>query len=159
MPTEKKDVSKAGFGEHLRREREMRGISLDEITAATRIGPRFLEALENEQWDHLPGGIFNRGFVRAIAHHLGLNDEQLLSEYTLATGDLPSVSSTVVRASAMPEPGVNWFTWVMVLVILGAVAFGGWYGWRRHMARKNAAHASTLLRPTGGNMRALPQRG
>ena len=71
---------KGGFGEHLRREREMRGISLEEIASATRIGTRFLEALETEQWGQLPGGVFNRGFVRAIAHHLGLNEEALVAE-------------------------------------------------------------------------------
>jgi len=157
MPTEKKEVIKAGFGERLRREREMRGISLDEITNATRIGLRFLEALENERWDQLPGGVFNRGFVRAVAHHLGLNDENLLAEYTLATGDQPSPSSSVVRASAIREPGSHWFTWVIVLVVIGAVAFGAWYGWRRHLTHRNVSHAATSLdQPESGLRLLLP---
>ena len=55
------------FGEHLKREREMRGVTLEEISAATRISTRFLEALENEHWEELPGGVFNRGFIRSVA--------------------------------------------------------------------------------------------
>ena len=55
------------FGERLRREREMRNISLDEIAAVTKIGTRLLRALEDEQFDLLPGGIFNKGYVRAYA--------------------------------------------------------------------------------------------
>ena len=41
----------------------MRGVSLEEIAAATRISTRFLEALESGQWEQLPGGAFNRGFI------------------------------------------------------------------------------------------------
>src|ERR1700686_5485307 len=80
-------MSKAGFGEHLRREREMRGVSLDEICVATRISTRFLEALENEEWEHLPGGVFNRGFVRAAARYLGLDEDGLVAECAMAMNE------------------------------------------------------------------------
>jgi len=46
------------FGERLKRERELREVSLEEVAKSTRIGTRFLEALENEQWERLPGGHF-----------------------------------------------------------------------------------------------------
>ena len=49
------------FGERLQREREMRGITLDEIAEATKIGTRSLRALESEEFDKLPGGVFNKG--------------------------------------------------------------------------------------------------
>jgi cytoskeletal protein RodZ len=138
-------MTKAGFGEHLRREREMRGISLDEICSATRITTRFLEALENEQWDRLPGGVFNRGFVRAVGHHLGLDEEALLAEYMLATGDRATASSSVVRASAMPEPRGAWVTWVIVLIVIGGVVAGGIYGWRKYAAHRSKLHPPTAL--------------
>ena len=77
-------MSKGNFGELLKREREMREISLNELTVAARVPLRLLEALENEDWDKLPGGIFNRGFIRAIARFLGLSEERLLAEYDLA---------------------------------------------------------------------------
>src|SRR3979490_2688837 len=84
-------VATGTFGDHLRREREMRGVSLDEISAATRIATRFLQAIENEQWNQLPGGVFNRGFVRAVAHYLGLDEEDIVAEYAAAVGDRPTV--------------------------------------------------------------------
>ena len=48
----------------------MRGVSLDEVSVATRISPRYLEALESEQWQSLPGTAFNRGFIRTISRYL-----------------------------------------------------------------------------------------
>ena len=140
-------TTKAGFGEHLRREREMRGISLDEICSATRIGTRFLNALENEQWDQLPGGVFNRGFVRAVAHHLGLDEESLLAEYMLATGDRATASAAVVRQSAMPEPRGQWLTWVLILIVIGGIAFGGIYGWRKFAAHRRNTHPAPATAP------------
>jgi cytoskeleton protein RodZ len=133
-------TTKAGFGEHLRREREMRGISLDEICSATRIGTRFLNAMENEQWDQLPGGVFNRGFVRAVAHHLGLDEESVLAEYMLATGDRATASASVVRASAIPERRGEWVIWVLLLVVIAGLAVGGFYGWRKFAAHRRNAH-------------------
>jgi len=75
------------FGERLRREREMRGISLENIAEATKIGTRLLRAVEEEHFDLLPGGIFNKGFVRAYAKYLGLNEDEAVADYLLAAGD------------------------------------------------------------------------
>ncbi len=69
------------FGERLRREREMRGVSLDDIAEATKIGTRLLRALEEEHFELLPGGIFNKGFVRAYAKYLGLNEDEAVADY------------------------------------------------------------------------------
>lgn len=110
------------FGDHLKREREMRGVSLVEISTATRIAPRYLEALENEQWDLLPGGVFNRGFIRSVAHFLGLDEDSLVAEYALATKGRVDVG---VVADAPSETNRNWIpvaaAIVLLLVILGAV--------------------------------------
>lgn len=88
------------FGERLRREREMRGVTIQEISTATRISTRFLEALENEQWDQLPGGVFNRGFIRSIARFLGLDEESLVAEYALGIKASPDARAPVVRHPA-----------------------------------------------------------
>ncbi len=72
------------FGENLRREREMRGVSLEEISSATKISMRFLEAIEREEFSKLPGGIFSRSFVRTYARYLGLDEERVVAEYQLA---------------------------------------------------------------------------
>ena len=56
-----REANVGSFGENLRREREMRGVDLREIADATKINLRFLEAVENEEFGALPGGVFNRG--------------------------------------------------------------------------------------------------
>ena len=71
----------ASFGEELKRERELRDISLKEISEATKISIRFLEALEQNNFDILPGGIFNRGFIRAYARFIGVDGEEMVNSY------------------------------------------------------------------------------
>ena len=75
------------FGERMQREREMRGITLEEIAESTKIGTRSLRALEGEDFDKLPGGIFNKGFVRAYAKYLGIDEEQAVTDFMAAYGD------------------------------------------------------------------------
>lgn len=74
----------SAFGENLRREREMRGVSLDEISFATKISLRFLEAIEREDFSKLPGGIFSRSFIRTYARYLGLDEDRVVAEFQLA---------------------------------------------------------------------------
>ena len=69
------------FGENLRREREMRGVSLEEISIATKISVRLLQAIESEDFAKLPGGIFTRSFIRSYSKYLGLDEESVLGEY------------------------------------------------------------------------------
>jgi cytoskeletal protein RodZ len=132
------------FGERLKREREMREVSLKEVTTATRIGPRFLEALENEEWDKLPGGIFNRGFVRSIARFLGLDEENLLAEYDMARGE-QSLPVPQPYENKIPRPPI-WLPVLAVLAllaVLGGLIAGGIYGWRRYAAHRAAKKSSS----------------
>lgn len=76
----------ASFGENLRRERELRGVSLREISEATKISLRFLEALEQDRVEILPGGLFPRSFVRQYARHLGLDADRLVGEFLFVHG-------------------------------------------------------------------------
>ena len=117
-------MAKSTFGEHLKREREMRGVSLEEISTATRISTRFLDALETEQWDRLPGGVFNRGFVRAVAHFLGLDEEALIAEYAMATNDRPEVAVWADRPPVKPRRRGR--AWVAVVLLFGAAGTIGW---------------------------------
>jgi cytoskeletal protein RodZ len=131
------------FGERLKRERELREVSLKEVTAGTRIGPRFLEALENEEWEKLPGGVFNRGFVRAIARYLGLDEENLLAEYDMARGE-QSLPVPQPYENKIPRPPI-WFPILAVLaflVMLAGLIAGGIYGWRRYAAHRAAKQSS-----------------
>src|SRR5216683_5821014 len=139
-------MNKDTFGESLKREREMRGVTLDEISGATRIATRFLRAIEGEQWDQLPGGVFNRGFVRAVARYLGLDEENTVAEYTLAVGDRPSVP-VWTGSPPLVAPQQPWLAWIIAAVVLLALLYGGWFGTRRLLAwrtAKRAAQTSTL---------------
>src|SRR6266704_2701366 len=71
----------SNFGASFKRARESKGISLDRIAAETRISTRFLLAIENEEFNLLPGGIFNRGFIRAYAEKVGLDPNQAVADY------------------------------------------------------------------------------
>ncbi len=90
----------ASFGEKLRHEREMRGITLREIADATKISTRFLQALEDDRLDLLPGGLFPRAFARQYASFLGLDVAALLEQLTTAQGE---VVVPEPRPSAAPE--------------------------------------------------------
>jgi hypothetical protein len=72
------------FGEKLRKQREQQGIGLDAISDTTKISTRMLRALEDEHFDQLPGGVFNKGFVRAYARQVGLNEEEAIADYLAA---------------------------------------------------------------------------
>ncbi len=74
----------ASFGDELRREREIRGISLKEIADSTKISKRFLEAIERNDHKTLPAPVFTRGFVREYARYLGLNAEEMVNRYNFA---------------------------------------------------------------------------
>jgi cytoskeleton protein RodZ len=93
----------ASFGERIKREREMRGVSLEEIAESTKIGKRNLEALETEDFDKLPGGIFNKGFVRAYAKYLGLDEDQAVTDFLAAE----NAASTGVRLAVDPVPALE----------------------------------------------------
>jgi cytoskeletal protein RodZ len=69
------------FGDKFRKAREKKEFSLDDVSNVTKIGSRMLQAIEEEHFDQLPGGVFNKGFIRAYAKHLGLNDEEAVSDY------------------------------------------------------------------------------
>jgi cytoskeletal protein RodZ len=94
----------ASFGERLKRERENRRISLEDVSLSTKIGTRLLQALEEEKFDQLPGGIFNKGFVRAYARHLGLDENQAVADYLQAVGEVPP-SNPLAQVHQASRPG------------------------------------------------------
>ena len=124
------------FGDQLKREREMRGVSLEEISAATRISTRFLEAIEGEHWDQLPGGVFNRGFIRAIARFLGLDEDSLVAEYAIETRDTaPPRIAPEYSGDSRPIP---WAGIAVAVVLLAALVAGSWFVVVRYGARIGA---------------------
>jgi cytoskeleton protein RodZ len=105
------------FGENLRRERELRGVSLREIADDTKISVRFLQALESDRVDLLPGGIFRRTFVRQYAQHLGLDAERVVAEFVYAHGcEEPALTPRAREKRRLP---IGTFLAVGGLVVLG----------------------------------------
>lgn len=86
------------FGEKLRKQREQRGLEIDAISNTTKISPRMLRALEEEHFDQLPGGVFNKGFVRAYARQVGLNEEEAVADYLEALRE-----SQIQQQSILPD--------------------------------------------------------
>jgi cytoskeleton protein RodZ len=148
------DFQVESFGARLRREREQRNITLDEISVSTKIGTRFLRALEEEQFDQLPGGIFNKSFVRAYARHLGIDEAQAVADFALASGaSLPEskpeeTSELAVLASRAQETGdgagsLPWGSFAMALLV---VAFGVAV-WGFHSRERSPARQGAVIRP------------
>ncbi|HEY6945013.1 MAG TPA: RodZ domain-containing protein [Candidatus Acidoferrum sp.] len=141
-------MARGKFGEHLKRERELREVSLDELSKATRISNRFLQALENEDWAKLPGGVFGHGFVRSIARYLGLAEEALLGEYDLARAE-HSPSPAPKPQEPIPSPA-KWIPAAALLAFL-LLAVGliltARYAWRRLTARHAPARSSLSASP------------
>jgi hypothetical protein len=84
------------FGDKLRKQRELRGISLDAISTTTKISPRMLRAIEDERFDQLPGGVFNKGFVRAYARQVGLDEDDAVTDYLAALRESQIQSQTIL---------------------------------------------------------------
>jgi len=84
------------FGEKLRRQRELRGLSLEAISTTTKIGTRMLRAIEDEHFDQLPGGVFNKGFVRAYARQVGLDEDEAVTDYLTALRESQIQSQTLL---------------------------------------------------------------
>jgi cytoskeletal protein RodZ len=132
------------FGMRLKREREQRGITLDQITQSTKIGTRFLRALEEDHFEQLPGGIFNKGFVRAYARFVGLDEEQAVADYLAATGiseQTPEAPEASSRAETLgPETdraaGLPWGV-LAILLLIAAFSFAVWGFYSRVSRTRN----------------------
>ncbi len=126
-----------GIGATLREARKRRKVGLEEVEAAIKIRVRYLQAMENEEWDALPGGAYTRGFVRTYAIYLGLDGERLADDYrrSFAPSGGERVPKRVEPVPAAPRRGgggisgrllavVVCLALVAVLVVI-AVAGGG----------------------------------
>ena len=145
----------ASFGERLKLEREKRGMTLEEVSGVTKISVRNLRALEQEKFEQMPGGIFNRGFVRAYAKHLGLDEDQVVADYMDAAGESVPEPTAPDAGPGVPvetrperDPQVPW-TALVSLLILGAVLLAAWSYWSSH---KTAASTP----PTGRESSGVP---
>jgi len=85
------------LGEKLRQAREERGITLSEVAEQTRISPIYLESIDNDDYRRLPGGIFNRGFVKSYAKYVGINEQEALLDYSRLQNELEAPQEVETR--------------------------------------------------------------
>jgi cytoskeleton protein RodZ len=128
----------SSFGEGLKREREKKKITLDQVAVSTKIGVRMLRALEEQKFDQLPGGIFNKGFVRAYARYLALDEEKAVADYLVASTPANSAPQEDLELRAMADQkdrerqrqarltrDVPW-GWVAIILLLVALGLSLW---------------------------------
>jgi transcriptional regulator with XRE-family HTH domain len=151
----------ASFGEELRREREIRGISLKEIADATKISKRFLEAIERNDHNTLPAPVFTRGFIREYSRYLGLNCDEIVNRYNYAAaGDdriekSPHLERLAHREppdkKGIPPPYARIDRNIYVLILIIAALAGAMYiAFRHKRALAEAARIESAI--------ATPQR-
>jgi cytoskeleton protein RodZ len=136
------------IGEKLRLERETQGIALRDISEQTRISMRYLEAIETDDYRRLPGGIFNRSFIRAYAKFIGYDEEQAIDEYTQTLrehGESPDDSTKPFRSQVYTNdastqsrsPMRTLLLAIVILALLSLAVWGGLYFYQRSGAKRN----------------------
>jgi cytoskeleton protein RodZ len=146
-------------GESLRRERLKRNLELEEISHDLKISTRFLQAIENDQYDKLPGGVFAKSFVRQYARLLGLNEEDLADQVQQILGPAPEIPQFAEKAKAATVPPIQvprvdewetvgdkrfrWSGWLSAAVFVAVMLVcSGVYAWIQRPKSAATAQAS-----------------
>ena len=122
------------LGEELKRRREERDITLGDISESTRIGTRFLKAIEADNYSILPGGIFTRSFIRAFAKQVGMDEDEAITIYNQQVGVQPATAqATETHSPAEDRPrrsepliyhsGPTRTNWSTVVIAAGILLF------------------------------------
>ena len=139
----------SGYG--LRKERESRGIALDTVVSATKITSRHLKCHEEERFDQLPGGVFNKGMVRSYARMLGLNEDEWISKYLAASKQSDQFNEDDLNWTAFAENvgksrgksargSDRTMRWAGVLVLVLFLCGLSWFVWQ-YVHHKSEASA------------------
>jgi cytoskeleton protein RodZ len=118
------------LGEKLQQAREARGITISEVAEQTRISSLYLEAIENNDYRTLPGGIFNKGFVKSYARYVGVDEHEALADYSQllteqqgeAAGELKVYKPEVLTDAHTRSSSIT--TIVFAVIILGLMTWG-----------------------------------
>ena len=171
----------SGVGELLRSHRTNRGVALEQIADATRITVRQLEALEEERFDELPGGVFRVSFVRQFARCVGADEEEavrLLKGQTSTNVELPTWDATREQRDPFLQGGpgsrlaqmVSGFlrdhggalasiTVGLLLIVGGLYSYQSWEVQQQQDARQAAVAAVAEPEPEPAAPAASPESG
>ncbi len=144
----------ASIGEQLRLAREERGIGLREICEQTRISVHYLEAIEANDYKRLPGGVFNRSFIKAYAKCVGYDEGEAIEGYTRylrehgeSSDDVnthPHHSKVYTDTPATRSPVLTVVLAILILAILTAAALAALY-WFQHRAELTPEKSHTRI--------------
>ncbi len=118
------------LGEKLRQAREARDITISEVAEQTRISPLYIESIENDDYRILPGGIFNKGFVKSFAKYVGVDEQEALQDYSRLISeqqgsqeeDPKTYSPEVLTDDRVSSSSIP--TIIVAVVILGLMTWG-----------------------------------
>jgi cytoskeletal protein RodZ len=130
-------------GQYLRRQRESKQMSIEEIARSTRVPMSSVERIESDQFDELPGEVFVRGFLKSYARSLGIPSDDVLARYT-ASRRVAWVTPLPITSPTRPARGRRFGVAIafVLLLILFTLAL------------------SIVLKPRGDDMpQELSQRG
>ena len=154
----------ASIGEKLRLEREAHGIALRDISEQTRISMRYLEAIETDDYRRLPGGIFNRSFIRAYAKFVGFDEQEAIEEYTRTLrehgetdeDESPKPFRSLVYTDDGGSSRSPLMTLLLAIIILAVLSLAVWAG--LHFYQRSVA-PRTNQRLTPGTSPSAKQFG
>jgi cytoskeletal protein RodZ len=124
------------FGEYLTRERGLRNIRLEEIAQRTRVSLRVLQALEADDQEALPADVYIRGFLKAYARHVGLDENEIVLRYDAQRGAGQEVLRPPGEPWVWPKSRLTWripralpWRWLLMGAAVAALAVGMFLGW------------------------------
>jgi cytoskeleton protein RodZ len=144
----------ASIGEQLRLAREGRGIQLRDICEQTRISVHYLEAIETNDYKRLPGGVFNRSFIKAYARCVGYDEREAiegymryLREHGESTDDVsttPMHPKVYTETPATRSPILTVVLAVLMLALLTAAALAALHWFQKRAAKTTGSHQSVV---------------
>lgn len=150
------------LGEKLRQAREERGISISEVAEQTRISSLYLQSIENDDYKPLPGGIFNKGFVKSYAKFIGIDEQEALDDYSKLVADSNERSGDdlkVYRPEVLTDDrsGGSMIPTIIFAGIILALMTGGVLFVVNYLQNQPASPAANVAANTANNTRPAVQ--
>jgi cytoskeleton protein RodZ len=149
--------SRVEFGKDLANLRTGKGVSLEDLASAIKVRQGLLKALEEGRFEALPPPIFVEGYLKAYAHHMGVEPATLLARYRGLTPLATPLPKAQAAAPVLEEEGQGsgWLKWILLVVVLAAAGYGAYYlsgrmksGEPTEAPVQRAAHTSEVQEPT-----------
>ncbi|WP_224362016.1 helix-turn-helix domain-containing protein [Hyalangium versicolor] len=110
------------FGKYLSQQRELRGMSREDISRATKIPPSLVTALEEGQFERLPARIFVLNYIRAYAHVIGMAPEEAVLRYEEVDKATPAPTPAALERERRRRAWVG-LAMMLVVLAIGVYAF------------------------------------